>query len=102
MLCRSSFLAVGPVFLLAAAVLAGEPIYDRKTGHPWDQAREIFYTHRFPTGEIFEHPHAFAPPGMSSCRSCTMRPFMSRCCRAWKPSKNFRLRNWRNSPRRAA
>ena len=64
MLHRSSFLAVGPVFLLALAipVLAGEPIYDRKTGHPWDQAREIFYTHRFPTGEIFEQPHAFAPP----------------------------------------
>jgi hypothetical protein len=62
MLCRSSFFAVGPVFLLAVAVLAGEPIYDRKTGHPWDQAREIFYTHRFPTGEIYEHPHAFAPP----------------------------------------
>jgi len=61
MLCRSSFLAVG-VLLLSAAVLAGEPIYDRKTGHPWDQAREIFYTHRFPTGEIYEHPHAFAPP----------------------------------------
>src|SRR5262245_22889815 len=59
---RSSFLAVGPVFLLTVAVLAGEPIYDRKTGHPWDQAREIFYTHRFPTGEVFEHPHAFAPP----------------------------------------
>ena len=62
MLYRPSFLAVGPVFLLAVAVLAGEPIYDRKTGHPWDQAREIFYTHRFPTGEIYEHPHAFAPP----------------------------------------
>ena len=62
MLYRSSFLAVGPVFLLAVAVLASEPIYDRKTSHPWDQAREIFYTHRFPTGEIFEHPHAFAPP----------------------------------------
>ena len=58
----SSVLAVGPVFLLAVAVLAGEPIYDRKPGHPWDQAREIFYTHRFPTGEIYEHPHAFAPP----------------------------------------
>lgn len=62
MLCRSSFLAVSPVFLLAAAVLAGSPIYDRKTGHPWDQIREIFYIHRFPTGEIYEHPHAFAPP----------------------------------------
>jgi|GEM_PF-2536839 len=62
MLFRSSSLAVGPVFLLAVTVLAGEPIYDRKTGHPWDQAREIFYTHRFPTGEIYEHPHAFAPP----------------------------------------
>jgi len=62
MLCKSSFLAVGPGVLLAVAVLAGEPIYDRKTGHPWDQAREIFYTHRFPTGEVFEHPHAFAPP----------------------------------------
>jgi hypothetical protein len=62
MLCRSSFLAVGPVFLLAAAVLAGAPLFDSQPGHPWDQARDIFYTHRFPTGEIFEHPHAFAPP----------------------------------------
>jgi hypothetical protein len=62
MLFRFSFLAVWPVLLLAVAVLAAEPIYDRKTGHPWDQAREIFYTHRFPTGEIYEHPHAFAPP----------------------------------------
>jgi len=62
MLCRSSFWAVGSVLLLAAAGLAGEPIYDRKPGHPWDQAREMFYTHRFPTGEIYEHPHAFAPP----------------------------------------
>ena len=51
---RSSFLAVGAVFLLAAAVLAAGPIYDEKPGHPWDQAREIFYTHRFPTGELFE------------------------------------------------
>jgi len=62
MLRRTCFLAVGPMVLLAAAVLAGELIYDRKTGHPWDQAREIFYTHRFPTDEIYEHPHAFAPP----------------------------------------
>ena len=31
-------------------------------GHPWDQARDIFYVRRFPTGEVFEHPHAFAPP----------------------------------------
>jgi hypothetical protein len=62
MLCRSSFMAVGPVFLLAAAVLAGEPLFDRKSGHPWDQARDIFYVRRFSTGEIYEHPHAFAPP----------------------------------------
>lgn len=62
MLCRSSFLAVGPLFLLAAAVLAGEPLFDRKSGHPWDQARDIFYVRRFPTGEIYEHPHAFEPP----------------------------------------
>jgi hypothetical protein len=55
-------MAVGPVFLLAAAVLAGEPIYDQKTGHPWDRARDIFYVRRFSTGEVFEHPHAFAPP----------------------------------------
>jgi len=48
--------------LLAVVVLAGEPIYDRKTGHPWDLTREIFYTRRFSTGEIYEHPHAFAPP----------------------------------------
>src|SRR5687768_4643525 len=62
MLCRSFFLAVGPVLLLAAAVLAGEPIFDSRPGHPWDQARDIFYVRRFSTGEVFEHPHAFAPP----------------------------------------
>lgn len=62
MLCRSSFLAVGPMFLLAAAVLAGEPIFNSRPGHPWDQARDIFYVRRFSTGEVFEHPHAFAPP----------------------------------------
>ncbi|MBC7855007.1 MAG: hypothetical protein IAF94_16370 [Pirellulaceae bacterium] len=62
MLCRSSYLAVGPALLLAAAVLAGEPIFDARPGHPWDQAREIFYVRRFPTGEVYEHPHAFAPP----------------------------------------
>lgn len=62
MLRRYSFLAVGPVFLLAAAVLAGEPIFDSRPSHPWDQARDIFYVRRFSTGEVFEHPHAFAPP----------------------------------------
>ena len=62
MLCRSSFLAVAPVFLLAAAVLAGEPIFDSRPGQPWDQTRDIFYVRRFATGEVFEHPHAFAPP----------------------------------------
>jgi hypothetical protein len=62
MLCRPSFLAVVPVFLLTAAVLAGEPIFDSRPGHPWDQARDIFYVRRFSTGEVFEHPHAFAPP----------------------------------------
>jgi hypothetical protein len=55
-------LAAGPVLLLAAVLLGGEPIYDRNAGHPWDQAREIFYARRFPTGETFEHPSAFAPP----------------------------------------
>ena len=62
MLRKSSFLALVAFYQLFQAVLAGEPIYDQNAGHPWDQAREIFYTHRFPTGEIFEHPHAFAPP----------------------------------------
>lgn len=62
MLRKSSSFAVVALLQLFQAVLAGEPIYDQKAGHPWDQAREIFYTHRFPTGEIFEHPHAFAPP----------------------------------------
>src|SRR5205085_7294128 len=38
------------------------PLYDSRPGHPWDQAREIFYIRRFSTGEVFEHPHAFAPP----------------------------------------
>ena len=62
MLRRSSFLAIGPVFLLAAIALAGEPIFDRKTGHPWDQARDAFYVRQFSTGEVFENPHAFGPP----------------------------------------
>src|SRR5688572_26654341 len=62
MLRKSSSFAVVALLQLFQAVLAGEPIYDQKAGHPWDQAREIFYTHRFPTGENFEHPHAFAPP----------------------------------------
>jgi len=62
MLRKCSFLASGLLLLLSASTHGGEPIYDRKTGHAWDQAREIFYTHRFPTGEIFEHPHVFAPP----------------------------------------
>ncbi len=101
MLCRSSFLAVGLVFLLAAAVLAGEPIYDTKPGHAWDQARDIFYVRRFPTGEIYEHPHAFAPPWNEFIRSRAMPPFMSRCSRAWKPWKDFRRRRWRSSLRRA-
>jgi hypothetical protein len=61
MLCRSCFLAVG-VFLLGAAVLAGAPIFDTQRGHVWDHARDIFYVRRFSTGEVFEHPHAFAPP----------------------------------------
>jgi hypothetical protein len=61
MLGRSCFLAVG-VFLWAAAALAGEPIFDSQRGHVWDQARDIFYVRRFSTGEVFEHPHAFAPP----------------------------------------
>jgi hypothetical protein len=43
-------------------VLAGEPLFDRTSGHPWDKARDIFYVRRFPTGEIYEHPHAFEPP----------------------------------------
>ena len=60
--CRSSFLAVGPAFLLAAAVLAGEPLFDSRPGHSWDQAREIFYERRFSTGDVFDHPHASAPP----------------------------------------
>lgn len=62
MLFRSSFLAVGLMFLLAAAGLAGEPLFDSKPGHSWDQARDMFYTRRFSTGEVFEDPHAFAPP----------------------------------------
>ena len=62
MLCRSFLLAVGPMLLLAAAALAGEPLFDSQRGHPWDQARDAFYVRRFSTGEVFEHPHAFAPP----------------------------------------
>ena len=59
---RSSFLAVGLVFLLAAAALAGDPLFDSRSGHAWDQVRDIFYVRRFSSGEVFEHPHAFDPP----------------------------------------
>ena len=62
MLCRSFLWAVGPMLLLAAVALAGEPLFDSQRGHAWDQARDIFYVRRFSTGEVFEHPHAFAPP----------------------------------------
>ncbi len=59
---RSPCLTLGIVVLLAAATLAGEPIFDARPGHPWDQLRDIFYIRRFSTGEVFEDPHAFAPP----------------------------------------
>ncbi len=62
MLRRSSLLAVGSLFLLPAAVLAGEPLFDPQGGHPWDQARDAFYVRKFSTGEVFEHPHAVTPP----------------------------------------
>jgi hypothetical protein len=62
MLRRPSLLLVGPVILLAASALAAEPLFDPRPGHPWDQAREAFYARRFTTGEVFEHPHASAPP----------------------------------------
>jgi hypothetical protein len=62
MLRRPSLLLVGPVFLLATSALVAEPIFDPRPGHPWDQAREAFYARRFTTGEVFEHPHASAPP----------------------------------------
>jgi hypothetical protein len=62
LLCRSFLLAVSPVLLLAAAAQAVEPLFDSQRGHAWDQARDIFYVRRFSTGEVFEHPHAFAPP----------------------------------------
>jgi hypothetical protein len=35
------------MFLLAAAALAGESIYDQKA---WDQAGDIFYARHFTTG----------------------------------------------------
>lgn len=60
MLCRL-FLVFGPV-LMAGAALAGEPLFDSQRGHAWDQARDAFYVRRFSTGEVFEHPHASAPP----------------------------------------
>lgn len=62
MLCRSLLLAVGPVLLLAAVALAGEPLFDSQRGHAWDQVRDAFFVRRFSTGEVFEHPHASAPP----------------------------------------
>ena len=62
MLCRFFLLAVSPVLLSAAVALAGEPLFDSQRGHAWDQARDIFYVRQFSTGEVFEHPHAFAPP----------------------------------------
>jgi hypothetical protein len=62
MIRNRSLLAVGCVLLLAASGLAGEPIFDSRAGHPWDDARDTFYVRRFATGEVYEHPHAFAPP----------------------------------------
>lgn len=62
MLRSSPCLAIGIVVLLAATTLAGEPIFDSRPGHPWDQLRDIFYIRRFSTGEVFEDPQAFAPP----------------------------------------
>lgn len=62
MLCRSSLLAMAPLLLLPAAVLAGGPLFDAQRGHPWDQARDAFYVRKFSTGEVFEHPHASSPP----------------------------------------
>lgn len=60
--CRSFLWALGPVLLLAATTLAGEPLFDSQPGHPWDQVRDAFYVRRFSTGEVFEDPHAFEPP----------------------------------------
>ena len=57
--CRYSSLAVGPMFLLAAAALAGESIYDQKA---WDQTRDIFYARHFTTGETLDDPNACSPP----------------------------------------
>jgi hypothetical protein len=46
----------------SAASYRASPVFDSRPGHPWDEAREVFYVRRFPTGEVFDHPHASAPP----------------------------------------
>ena len=62
MLCRYFLWAVGAMHLMAAAALAGDPLFGSQSGHAWDQARDTFYVRRFSTGEVFAHPHAAAPP----------------------------------------
>ncbi len=62
MLRRSNVWALGLLLLLPAAAVAGEPLFDTERGHPWDEARNAFYVRRFSTGEVFDHPHAVAPP----------------------------------------
>lgn len=58
---KALILAVTPM-LLATGASGGEPLYGRRAEHRWDAARDAFYVRRFATGEVFEHPHAFAPP----------------------------------------
>jgi len=62
MLRRSSFSAISSIVLLSGMAEAGEPLFDSKPGHIWDQARDIFYVRRFSSGEVFDHPHASVPP----------------------------------------
>ena len=42
-----------PCLLLACCGAA--PIFDARPDNPWDELRQVFYSHRFTNGEIYEH-----------------------------------------------
>ncbi len=73
----------------------------RKPGHPWDQARDIFYVRRFPTGEIYEHPHAFAPPWNEFMPFTHDAAFYEQVLARLEAVEKLPPRRWRNSLRRA-
>src|SRR5262245_27836266 len=48
--------------LLVAALLGGEPGADANESDPWDQLRQVFYTHVFTTGQVYQHAESFDRP----------------------------------------